>query len=74
MNLIKRQQTVRYLIWLWSHQLIDILCLIFLNINNIQHQQLKLFVQKKKKKKKKRWKLNLIFFSFLKIKKAELSQ
>ena len=21
--------------WLWHHQLIDILCLIFLNINNI---------------------------------------
>ena len=33
--------------WLWPDQLIDILCLIFLNINNIQHQLLKLFIQKR---------------------------
>ena len=45
--------------WLWPDQLIDILCLMFLNINNIQHQQLKLFIQKG-------WKLSLktFFFSF----------
>ena len=44
--------------WLWPDQLTDILCLIFLNINNIQHQQLKLLIIKK------RWKLNLKFFFF----------
>ena len=44
--------------WLWPDQLIDKLCLIFLKINNIQHQQLKLFIQK-------RWKLNLKSFFFL---------
>ena len=34
--------------WLWPDQLIDTLCLIFLNINNIQSQQLKLIIKKKK--------------------------
>ena len=51
--------------WLWPDQLINILCLIFLNINNIQHQQLKLFIQKR---------LNLktffFFFSFWKLKRV----
>ena len=50
--------------WLWPDQLIDIFCLFFLNINNIQHQQLKLFIQK-------RWTLNLkSLFFFLKWKRV----
>ena len=54
--------------WLWPDLLIDILCLIFFNINNIQHQQLKLFIQK-------RWTLNIkSLFFFLKLKKGALSQ
>ena len=62
--------------WLCPDQIIyDILYLIFLNVNNIQHQQLKLLIQKKKKKKKKmKTQPQKFFFSCLKIKEGELSQ
>ena len=52
--------------WLWPDHLIDIrvLCLIFPNINNIQHQQLKLFIQKDEHS------ISKVFLFFLKIKKG----